>query len=385
MARRPPRDRRPGSRRSTTRSPGAARGRRRSPRDRWVGIHWPAAYGGRRPPPVEVALSTWSTRGPGAPQPVNRVGINLAGPTLLAHGTEEQKQRWLPVDPRRQPAVVPAVLRARRRLATSRRCDPGRRPSRRAGWLVSGQKVWTSYAPVVPVGDLPGAHRPRRAGAPRHLVPGRRHREPRRRRPPAASDHRARPSSTRCSSTRCSCRSDQLVGGLHQGWAVASTTLAARAGHDLPVQGAGRARGLPRRALALAAATGALDDVEAADALAQSFVDLRVLRLHNWRTLSRPHAGPRAGTGVELGEARLDRHDPAPVRAAIELCGPAAPLWRGAEEVPADGKWQRQWLWSGAASIAGGTSEIQKNIVAERILGLPALTWSAPAPSTISS
>jgi alkylation response protein AidB-like acyl-CoA dehydrogenase len=55
----------------------------------------------------------------------------------------------------------------------------------------------------------------------------------------------------------------------------------------------------------------------------------------------------------------------------VELCGAAAPLWRGAHHGPGGGKWQRQWLWSGAASIAGGTSEIQKNIVAERILGLP--------------
>ena len=56
---------------------------------------------------------------------------------------------------------------------------------------------------------------------------------------------------------------------------------------------------------------------------------------------------------------------------ALDLCGPAAPLWRGAHDVPDDGKWQRQWLWSKAGSIAGGTSEVQKNIVAERILGLP--------------
>ena len=56
---------------------------------------------------------------------------------------------------------------------------------------------------------------------------------------------------------------------------------------------------------------------------------------------------------------------------ALDMLGPAAPLWRGAHENPADGKWQRQWLWSKAASIAGGTSEVQKNIIAERILGLP--------------
>ncbi|MET0737073.1 MAG: acyl-CoA dehydrogenase family protein, partial [Acidimicrobiales bacterium] len=64
--------------------------------DRWVGIQWPSAYGGRDATPVEVALFNMEYARARAPQPVNRVGINLAGPTLLAHGTDEQKARWLP-------------------------------------------------------------------------------------------------------------------------------------------------------------------------------------------------------------------------------------------------------------------------------------------------
>ena len=63
---------------------------------RWVGIHWPAEYGGRGASPVEVAIFNMEYARSRAPQPVNRVGINLAGPTLLAHGTDEQKRRWLP-------------------------------------------------------------------------------------------------------------------------------------------------------------------------------------------------------------------------------------------------------------------------------------------------
>jgi alkylation response protein AidB-like acyl-CoA dehydrogenase len=56
---------------------------------------------------------------------------------------------------------------------------------------------------------------------------------------------------------------------------------------------------------------------------------------------------------------------------ALDVVGPAAPMWFGAAENPGDGNWQRQWLWSKAASIAGGTSEVQRTIIGERLLGLP--------------
>ena len=116
--------------------------------DRWVGIHWPdGRTAAAAPRPVQVALFNMEYARAGRPQPVNRVGINLAGPTLLAHGTDEQKQRWLPDDPRRLRDLVPAVQRARRRLRPGVAHHPGRaRDGRRPGWLLTGQKVWTSYA-----------------------------------------------------------------------------------------------------------------------------------------------------------------------------------------------------------------------------------------------
>src|SRR3954462_6657367 len=64
--------------------------------DRWVGIHWPKEYGGRGASRVEVAIFNMEYAASGALHPINRVGINLAGPPLLAPGTEEQKLRWLP-------------------------------------------------------------------------------------------------------------------------------------------------------------------------------------------------------------------------------------------------------------------------------------------------
>ena len=91
----------------------------------------------------------------------------------------------------------------------------------------------------------------------------------------------------------------------------------------------------------------------------------------NWRTLSRLARGIEPGP--EMSWAKLAWSDMTRRLSAVglDLGGEAAPLWRAAHDVPGGGKWQRQWLWSGAASIAGGTSEVQKNSVSERILATP--------------
>src|SRR5664279_5132414 len=111
---------------------------------RWVGIHWPESYGGRGASPVEVAIFNMEYARSRALQPINRVGINLAGPTLLAHGTDEQKRRWLPSiltadEIWCQLFSEPDAGSDLASLSTKAvRVDDG--------WLLSGQKVWTSYA-----------------------------------------------------------------------------------------------------------------------------------------------------------------------------------------------------------------------------------------------
>ena len=122
---------------------------------------------------------------------------------------------------------------------------------------------------------------------------------------------------------------------------------------------------------ALAAERRELDEPEIADALAQAFVELRVLRLHNWRTLSRLGRGVEPGaesSWVKLAWTDMTQHLS---DGAMDVVGEAGPLWSGAADNPGAGTWQRQWRWSKAASIAGGTSEIKRNQIGERILGLP--------------
>jgi alkylation response protein AidB-like acyl-CoA dehydrogenase len=321
--------------------------------DRWVGIHWPETYGGRGATPVQVALFNMEYARARAPQPVNRVGINLVGPTVLTHGTDAQRERWLPsiltaTEIWCQLFSEPGAGSDLRSLST--RAEPTE-----GGWLLTGQKVWTSYAQyarwgmgLARVGDRitcfavdmtePGVDI----------------------RPLVQITGEAEFNEVFLDSVFVP--EDQVIGDVGQGWAVANTTLAHERGTTFPFKEQVVHETYLDELFALARARNALDDVEVADALVQAFVELRVLRLHNWRTLSRLARGEQPGpesSYVKLAWSDMtqDLSD-----AALAVLG---------DESPLQGRWQRQWLWSKAATIAGGTSEIQRTIIGDRLLGLP--------------
>jgi len=331
----------------------------------WVGINWPEEYGGRGASPVEVAIFNAEYARSGAPQLVNRVGINLAGPTLLAHGTPEQCRRWLP-------AIVsaeeiwcqlfsePGAGSDLSGLVT--RAEPHAAPDPDGGeWRVSGQKVWTSYAQFARYGLCLARTEPGTTG-PRGLsllvvdmeAPG--------------VDIRPLVQITGEAEfnevflDEVVVPAGHLVGPAGQGWTVASTTLAHERGTNFPFKEEVVHEGYLTRLFAEAARNGTLDDPDVADALVDAYVALVVLRTHNWRTLSKLARG--AEPGPESSWVKLTWSDMTQQlsEAALAVEGPASGLW---------GPWQRQWLWSKAASIAGGTSEVQRNVIGERILGLP--------------
>jgi alkylation response protein AidB-like acyl-CoA dehydrogenase len=335
---------------------------------RWVAIAWPREVGGRGASPVEVALFNMEYARAGAPQPVNRVGINLAGPTLLACGSTEQQQRWLPsiLDASEIWCQLFSEPDAGSDLASLRTVA---RPTD-GGWLLSGQKVWTSYARFARWGIALARTDP---DAPKHrgisyLVvdmtqPG----------------IEVRPLRQITGEAEFNevflddvfVPEDQLVGGLHEGWAVANTTLAHERGTSFPFKEQVVHEVYLDELVREAAQRGALDDPLTADRLAQAFVDLRVLRLHNWRTLSRLGRGEQPGpesSWIKLAWTDMTQHLS---RAALDVLGSDAPRWPSPDGTVSAGTWQRQWLWSKAASIAGGTSEVQRTVIGERILGLP--------------
>jgi alkylation response protein AidB-like acyl-CoA dehydrogenase len=336
--------------------------------DRWVGIHWPEAYGGRGATPFQVAIFNMEYARSKAPQPVNRNGINHVGPTLLAHGTEEQKGRWLPriLDAQEIWCQLFSEPGAGSDLAslTTRAFEAD------DGWVLQGQKVWTSYAQFARWGIALVRTDP---DAPKHkglsyLVVDM-----------TSPGIDIRPLVTITGESEFNevffdevfVPSDCLVGGLNQGWSVANTTLSHERGTTFPFKEQVVHEVYLEELYALAAELGTLDDPVVAEALAEAAVRLRVLRLHNWRTLSRLTKGVEPGPESSVVKLSWADMTQALSDAALLVIDDASPLWGEAAGNPMAGKWQRQWLWSRAATIAGGTSEIQRTIIGERVLGLP--------------
>jgi len=336
--------------------------------DRWVGVHWPEEYGGRGASPVQVAIYNMEYARARAPQPVNRVGVNNVGPTLLAFGTEDQKHRWVP--PILDASEIWCQLFSEPGAGSDLASLSTKATAVDGGFLLTGQKVWTSYAQWARWGICLARTDPdasKHAGISYLVVDM------------EADGIEVRPLVQLTGEAEFSevfldevfVPDDHVIGELHQGWSVASTTLSHERGTIFAFKEQVVHEVFLDEMYALASERGALDDVETADALAQSFTELRVLRLHNLRTLSRLAKGIEPGAETSWIKLHWSEMSQALSARAVDLTGEAAPLWKGAHDNPGDGRWQRQWLWSFAGTIAGGTSEVQRNIISERILGMP--------------
>jgi len=333
---------------------------------RWVGVAWPEEFGGRGTGPGEHYIVQEELARARAPELVGRIGINLVGPTLLAHGTQAQKERWLR-----------SILDASQ-LWCQLFSEPGagsdlaavatRAVPTEGGWLLTGQKVWTSYAQFADWGVCLARTDP---DAAKHkgisyLVVDMR-----------APGVEVRPLVQLTGEAEFNevflsdafVPHDQLIGSEHDGWRVANSTLSHERGTN-PRQLVIHTQ-LLEELLRMADSNGAYDDERVRGRLAQAYVELRIFQLLNWRSLSRLQRGQEPGpegSVLKLYWSEMSKrlHD-----TAMTVLGAASPLWRGSENNPGDGRWQRSWLYYHAASIFAGTNEIQRNIVGERVLGLP--------------
>jgi alkylation response protein AidB-like acyl-CoA dehydrogenase len=339
-----------------------------------VGVTWPVEYGGRGAGPMHHFIVQEELARARAPELVGRIGINLVGPTLLAHATSEQAARWLPNILRAdelwcQLFSEPGAGSDLAGLST-RAVRSGDRTGDRGGWLVNGQKVWTSYAQFADWGLCLARTTPRDE-APKHkgitaLVIDMR-----------APGVEVRPLVQATGEAEFNevffedvfVPDEHVVGTVDDGWRVSSSTLTHERGTNprqlvIHVQ-------LLEELLRLAVESGVYDDHRLQQRLTEAYVEVRLFQLHNWRSLSRLANGRALGpegSALKLYWSEMSKrlHE-----TAMAVLGPAAPLWHGADDNPGDGRWQRSWLYYQSSSIFAGTNEIQRNIIGERVLGLP--------------
>jgi alkylation response protein AidB-like acyl-CoA dehydrogenase len=327
----------------------------------WTCLGWPVEHGGRGASVAQQVIFHEEYAAAGAPARVGHLGEQLLGPTLIAYGTPEQRKRFLP------PIVAveelwcqgysePGAGSDLASVTTSATLDGD-------DWVVTGQKVWTSLAHVadwcfVLARTEPGSRR--HAGLSYLLVPMRQ------------AGITVRPIRQLTGGSEFNevffdgarTPRDHVVGAVGDGWRVAMATLAFERG----VATLGQQVGFRREFDGLVEAarrTGAIDDPLLRDRLTRAWIDLDVLRAHALRTRA---------TDASVTKLLWSRWHREFGELAMAVLGAPSMVVRGA---PYDlDEWQRLFLFSRADTIYGGSDEIQRTIIAERVLGLP----RQPAP-----
>jgi len=332
----------------------------------WVGVAWPEEYGGRGAGPVEHYLVTEELARARAPELVGRIGVNLVGPTLLAHGTDAHKARFLPhiLDASEIWCQLFSEPEAGSDLASLRT----RADRVEGGWSLNGQKVWTSYAQFADWGWCLARTDPdvaKQEGISALVVDM--HARGVEVRPLRQITDESEFNEVFFSDVFVA--DDRVVGPVNEGWRIANSTLTHERGVN-PRQLVVHAQ-LVDELWRVALERGALDDHRLAQRLAEAFVEVKLFQLHNWRSVSRTAKGLDPGPQGSINKLWWSEMSKRLHDTAMAVLGEAAPRGRGATENPGDGAWQRSWLYYQASSIWAGTNEIQRNIVGERTLGLP--------------
>jgi len=335
----------------------------------WVGLHWPREYGGRGATLMEQVVFSEEIARRRLPAGANLLGILLVGPTLMQWGTEAQKRRFLPKILSAEEIWCQGYSEpdAGSDLAslTTRAVPEG------DVFVVNGQKVWTS-----------GAHRshwmillartdpqaPKHRGISYFLVDMR------------SPGITVRPLVQMTGSAGFNevffedvrVPRENLVGELHRGWDVAMTTLMferAGLGTDLRFEGVLEALVAAARAVRRGGRP-AIDDPAVRDQIAQFAIEATALRLGGYRQLTKRLRGQPPGPEGSIAKLVASELNLRIAQWAVSLLGAQAQIETN-EAGEAPGHWLARELMARAHTIAGGTSEIQRNILAERVLGLP--------------
>jgi alkylation response protein AidB-like acyl-CoA dehydrogenase len=329
----------------------------------YAGLTWPKEYGGGGAPYTHQAIFLEELARAEAPPHIGVIGLGMAGPTIMAHGTEEQKARHLaPILSAEeiwcQGFSEPGAGSDLAGVRTSARVEDGH-------FVVDGQKVWSSFAHLAHWCLLLTRSDPestRHAGLTYLIVdmhtPGVEVRPLR--------QITGESEFNEIFFTGVEVPADNILGEVGGGWQVAMTTLL----HERGTLGFALQAALEvqvRKLVALARDRGA--DQLQRDRIAHEWSEMQALRFTNARALSQLVKTGLPGPEGSISKLVWSEANQRVTKLALELLGPDAAL--AEENAPYGGYWQHQQLRSRGNTIEAGTSEILRNIVAERVLGLP--------------
>jgi alkylation response protein AidB-like acyl-CoA dehydrogenase len=331
----------------------------------WAAPAWPTEYGGRGASLTESAIYFEELGRARVPQPANVLGVLLGGPTLMVWGTDEQKERYL------APILSAEEIWCQGFSEPDAGSDLASLKTRAVKdgdeWVVTGQKVWTSGAQhskwcmLVARTD---ADVPKHKGLTYFLMDM--EQDAVQVRPLRQITGEAEFNELFIEEARIP--DATVVGGIGNGWKVALTTLMnERAGLGFALQI--RLRALLDDVIAIAAERGLLEDSRYADALAELHIRCEAIRLLAWKGLTDVERYGQPGPEGSLVKWLWSDTNQRLTQLAVDVVGPNA-LTRGTS-------WGYELLRARGNTIEGGTTEVLKNIVAERVLGLPRLKAAA--------
>ena len=341
--------------------------------DGWAGISWPKEYGGRGATLIEQAIFFEEMVRAKAPSVANVLGLVMGGPVVITHGTEDQKKRYL--EPILSAEEIWCQGFSEPEAGSDLASLKTRAVKRNGGWVVTGQKVWTTLAHEAKWCMLVARTDP---DAPKHqgLTYFLMDMEQDGIEVKPLVQITGEAEFNEIFMEEAYIPDENVVGEVGSGWAVAITTLMnERAGLAFAAQAALQLS--MRRAIALAGSTShnggsASEDPVIRDRLSQLFIESEIFRITNYRGLTKIMKNGVPGPEGSLGKwqwAEVNQHL---MELALEIEGPYGQFADGSE-YSLGGDWQYQFLRTRANSIEGGTTDILKNIVAERVLGLPKL------------
>jgi alkylation response protein AidB-like acyl-CoA dehydrogenase len=328
----------------------------------WAGITWPTAFGGQGRRPIDAVIWNQEQARYGVSTGIFMVAHGMVAPTLMAHGSPEQQAQFLPPMLRGDDIWCQLFSEpgAGSDLAslTTRAVRDGNE------WVVNGQKVWTSSAHRARWGILLARTDP---AAPKHrgityfvVDMATRGIDIRPLRQMTGEEHF---SEVFLDDVRIP--HENVVGEVNDGWRVAMTTLASERGAI-----AGGSQGAdPPGLIALARGFGRGDDAVVRDELVRAHIFSELLRFLRFRTQTALSQGRPPGSESSVMKLAYVRYMKHLTELGITVQGATGML--AGEHVPARGIWLTKFLHAPSLRIAGGSDQVQANIIAERVLGLP--------------